>query len=64
MLTKLSDDAVGCLQHAADCERQAQLSRHPLTEQSFLDLANRWRRIAETFEFIEGVDRFLAKPRS
>ena len=64
MLSKLSEDAIDCLQHAADCESQAKRSSDPLAKQSFLDLAQRWRRIAETIEYIEGVDNFLSKPKA
>ena len=64
MLTKVSEDAADCLQRAAACEAQAQRATDPTAKQSFLDLAARWRRIAETFDYIERVDRFLAKPEA
>jgi hypothetical protein len=60
MLSKPSKDAVECLQRAAECELQANQAGDPIAKQSFSDLAARWRRIAETFEYIERVDRFLA----
>ena len=64
MLSRPSADALDCLQHAAECELQAQQTRDPTAQQAFHDLAARWRRIAETFEYIERVDHFLAKPRA
>jgi hypothetical protein len=63
MLVRTSPDVAECLQHAAECECQATRTRDPDAKQSFLDLATRWRRIAETCEYIERVDRFLAKPK-
>lgn len=64
MLVKPSTDALECLQHAGECELQAERSSDPTAKQSFLDLAQRWRRIAETMEYIERVDRFLLKPKT
>lgn len=62
MLTRPSVDTVDCLQRATACELQAQQASDLFAKQSFLDLAARWRRIADTCEFIEQVDRFLGKP--
>jgi hypothetical protein len=64
VLSKLSDDAADCLQHAAACELQAERAIDPGAKQSFIDLAARWRRVAETFDYIERVDRYLARPRA
>ena len=47
-----------------DCDLMAQRATDSAARQSFRDLAERWRRIAETFEYIERVDRFIARPRS
>jgi hypothetical protein len=62
MLTRPSVDTVDCLQRATECELQAQRVSDLVARQSFLDLAARWRRIADTCDFIEHVDRFLGKP--
>jgi hypothetical protein len=64
VLTKVSEDAADCLRHAAACEAQAKLATDPTAKQSFLDLAARWRRMAETLDYIERVDRFLGKPEA
>jgi hypothetical protein len=64
VLNKLSEDAADCLRHADGCELQAKLASDPTAKQSFLDLAARWRRVAETFDYIERVDRFLARPKA
>ena len=62
MLVRTSPDVADCLQRAAECELQAERASEPIAKRSFLDLAARWRRIAETFEYVERVDRFLKKP--
>jgi hypothetical protein len=61
MPVKASSDVADCLRHADKCESQAARARDPGVKQSFLDLAGRWRRIAETREYIERVDRLVAK---
>lgn len=63
MLSKVSEDATDCLRHAAACESQAKLATDPAAKQSFIDLAARWRRVAETFDYIERVDRYLVGKR-
>ena len=63
MLLSRSADALECLQRAADCELQAERANDPTAKQAYLDLAARWRRIAETCEYIERVDNFLTRRR-
>jgi hypothetical protein len=64
VLGEPSNDAAACLARATECELQAARITDSSAKQSFLDLADRWRWIAATFEYIERVDSFLAKPRS
>jgi len=61
MLTEPTQDVVECLQHAAACELQANRTNDQAAQRSFFDLAARWRRIAETYKYIERVDNFIAK---
>jgi hypothetical protein len=63
VLKRPLNDAGACLQHAAACELQAERANDPAAKRSFFDVAARWRRIAATFEYIDRVDEFLAKPR-
>jgi hypothetical protein len=35
----------------------AELATNPVAKQSFLELADKWRRIAESYEYIEEVER-------
>ena len=64
MLRKPLPDAAECLQRAADCELQAERTHDVEMRQFFLEAAQRWRQIAETYEYTDRVNRFLARPRS
>lgn len=61
MLQRRSADAIRCLQQAEQCDRRAAQVTDPEAKRSFLDIAERWRRIAETSEYIDSVNRFLGK---
>ena len=58
MLVTRSAEAVRCLHQAEECEAAAESATDPAAKRSFVDVAERWRRIAETCEYIERVDRF------
>jgi hypothetical protein len=62
MLTERSLDVQDCLQLAAACELEA-AAREAEARVFFLDLAARCLRVAENFEHIERVGRFLTTPR-
>jgi hypothetical protein len=64
MLRKPSSDAAECLQHATECELQAERASDPTAKQSFLDLAARWRRIAATYEYIDRVDQVISRAKA
>jgi hypothetical protein len=64
MLHKPSADAADCLRRASECELEAERASDPTARQNFLDVAARWRRIAETFEYLERVDRLISKPKA
>ena len=63
MLVRRSAEAARCLHRAEECEAAAESATDPTAKRSFLDVAERWRRIAETREYINGVDRSLGKSR-
>ena len=63
MLTKPSTDVADCLQHAIECERQAERTADPIARASFGDLAKRWRRLAQSYEYTESLGSFLANPK-
>lgn len=63
MVEKPSAGARECLQRAADCDSLADRTTDAAAKRSFIDVAERWRRLAESREYIDGVDRRLGKPR-
>jgi hypothetical protein len=58
VLTKPRFDVTACLQHAAENERHAKLVADQDAKEFFLDIAARWYRIAETFEYTRRIERF------
>ena len=63
MLVRRSAEAAQCLQQAEECEALAETATDPTAKRSFVDVAERWRRIADTCEYIERIDRSLGKSR-
>ena len=63
MLDNLSDKIRECHRHAADCERQASLQTDPGLRQDFLDTAEHWLKLAQSYEFSEQLQRFTFKPK-
>jgi hypothetical protein len=63
MLVRRSAEAVRCLHRADECEAAAESATDPAAKRSFLDVAERWRRIADTCEYIERVNLSLGKSR-
>jgi len=63
VLTKLAAEVADCLQHAAECEVQAKQTTDPITRASFIDLAARWRRLAESYQYTDRLTSFLANPK-
>jgi len=63
MLTGLSDDVTDCLQHAAECDMHAARTNDPAAKKDFLDLAARWRRLAESYQYTERISTFLSNPK-
>jgi len=51
MVTKLN--ATDCRRHAAECELEATRANDSLARTFFLDIADRWHRIAYTFAYLE-----------
>jgi hypothetical protein len=48
-----------CQKRAAECEHLAELASNPATRISYLRLAECWRELAESHEFVEKLDNFL-----
>ena len=59
MLQKLSENITECLAHAVESQRRSDEAMDPATKHEFADMAARWRRLAESYQFVERIDRFL-----
>jgi len=59
MLQKLSENIAECLAHAAKAERRADEATDSTIKREAADMADRWRRLAESYQFVERVNRFL-----
>ncbi len=58
MLANLSEQIRDCLEHADDCARKAAAQTDPRMKQDFLDLEQRWRFLARSYEFTERLGAF------
>ena len=63
MLQKLSEDIAECLAHAAAADCQAEQTPDPTAKRDYAEMAGRWRGLAESYQFVERVERFLADTR-
>ena len=60
MLRKLSPMASDCLRRAADCEIKAENAVDAEVKKNFAFLADQWRRLADSYEYLERSETFLA----
>jgi hypothetical protein len=58
MLQNLSKQARDCLQHAEDCGERAKIERDPALARDFLDMEQRWLRLARSYQFSEQLQSF------
>ena len=59
MLQRLSEQIHTCLGRAAAAEQQADTSDDPMLKAEFSEIAKTWRHLAESYEFVESLQRFL-----
>jgi hypothetical protein len=64
VLDNLSEKIRDCHRHAEECERRAREQIDPGLRQDFLDAAQRWLKLAASYELSERVQRFTHKPRT
>ena len=64
MLAKLSDHVTECVARAADTERRAREATDSQLRQDLFDIARRWRHLAESYQFVESLDRFIVDQKS
>jgi len=61
VLERLNDRAIECLARAAAMDERAQESVNPQTKADLFDMARRWRKLAESYQFVERIEDFLAQ---
>jgi hypothetical protein len=59
MIQKLIENSVECFAHATEAQRRSDMATDPASKREFDDMAGRWRRLAESYQFVERVDDFL-----
>lgn len=64
MLHQLSDHVTECISRAADTERRAREATDAQLRQDLFDIARRWRHLADSYQFVESLDRFIVDQKS
>lgn len=59
MLQKLSDNIAECLARAADAQVRADEASDSATKRENARMAESWRRLAESYQFVERINDFL-----
>ena len=61
MLRKLSPMVSDCLRRAADCEVKAETAADSEVKRNFTFLADQWRRLADSYEYLDRSQNFLGR---
>jgi hypothetical protein len=59
MLQKLADHIAACRARAVDYEDRAGQIQDEAIRADYLEMAKRWNHLAETYEFVVSLERFL-----
>lgn len=59
MLENLSERIRECYRHAEDCQQRAKIQTDPSSHRDFLETAERWLKLAQSYEFMERLTRFV-----
>ena len=59
MLHKVADQICECLAHAEQARERSATTPDPQLRADYLDIELRWMRLAESYRFVEQMDRFL-----
>jgi hypothetical protein len=58
MLQNLSEEIRECLRRAEECQRLSKTSLTPSAIKDYLDMEQRWLKLARSYEFAERLSRF------
>jgi hypothetical protein len=61
MLRQLSNNIAECVAHAVEAQRRADAAADAQTKREYADMARSWTHLAESYQFLERMDRFLAE---
>ena len=56
MRQKLSENIADCIAHSVESQGRADESMDLATKREFAYSANRWRRLAESYQFLERIE--------
>ena len=59
MLNKLTDNIIECLTHAAEAQARADQATDLADKLEHAKMATRWRRLAESYQFVERITAYL-----
>jgi len=63
MLQNLSEEIRECLRHAEECKRLSKIALTPSAIRDYLDMEQRWLNLARSYEFTEGLSRYIGPAR-
>ena len=63
MLQKLSENIADCVSHAVAAQRRADAAADAASKREYADMADRWRRLAESYQFVERIEGFRGAAR-
>lgn len=63
MLQQLAENIRECLAHAAKARERADSEADPQWKADLLDLERRWLFLADSYQFVEQLERFLLEGR-
>jgi hypothetical protein len=58
---RLCERATECLARAGSAEQRALAATDPEMKANYADVARRWRRLAESYQFVDRVENFLTE---
>jgi len=64
MLQRLSQHITACHDRAEECRRRAEAAAVASIKTEFLDLETSWLQLANSYEFVETLERLLLSARN
>ena len=58
MLQKVSERVRECLQRADESAERAKRERNPSIQRDFLEMQDRWLKLAQSYQFLEQLETF------